>query len=196
MSVDWLTRIGAWLYGIKGDELVQLEEAMPGLARLGNLAKEADPVLKQGLRWYASAAPIIDEALPLIDELLPLIKTAAPIVEQARGEIEDLLPVYNTVLDILSRHRIAGTDGTRELEYTLQSAYPPNRSDPEVIKSVRATLSAAEVRHLQKRLKVTDDGIFGPKSLQAVKDFQSRNGLTVDGFPGKVTKAVMEALAQ
>ncbi len=35
------------------------------------------------------------------------------------------------------------------------------------------------------------EGIFGPRTLSAVKQFQSQNGLTVDGIVGKQTAAVV-----
>lgn len=195
MSWDWLTRMGAWIYGIKGEELNKIEGALPGLKRLLELAKEANPLLKQGIAWYGRAQPLIQEALPLVEEIIPLLNSAAPIIERARLEVEELEPVFDTVLDILNRHRIAGTNGARELKYTLQSAYPPTRSDDEIITSVRSVLSAAEVRHVQQLLKLTPaDGIFGTQTLQAVKAFQRSHSLVVDGFPGKVTRAVLEAV--
>lgn len=37
------------------------------------------------------------------------------------------------------------------------------------------------------------DGIIGPKSIVAVKAFQSAKGLTVDGIPGPITKGALQA---
>jgi peptidoglycan hydrolase-like protein with peptidoglycan-binding domain len=36
------------------------------------------------------------------------------------------------------------------------------------------------------------DGIFGPETLQAVKDFQKASGLVVDGVVGRATLAELE----
>lgn len=49
-----------------------------------------------------------------------------------------------------------------------------------------------EVKELQKILnqsgyKLTEDGIFGANTQKAVKDYQTKNGLTVDGIVGKNT---------
>ena len=54
-----------------------------------------------------------------------------------------------------------------------------------------------EVRQIQEKLKRwgyyngTVDGIFGSKTLAAVKSFQKKNGLTVDGIAGPKTLAAM-----
>lgn len=40
----------------------------------------------------------------------------------------------------------------------------------------------SEVRTLQSKLNLTEDGIFGPKTEEAVKDFQKKNNLIVDGI--------------
>ena len=54
-----------------------------------------------------------------------------------------------------------------------------------------------EVKQIQTKLKNWGyytgeiDGIFGSKTLQAVKDFQANNGLTVDGIVGEQTLAAL-----
>jgi hypothetical protein len=50
------------------------------------------------------------------------------------------------------------------------------------------------VRTLQEFLKITVDGDFGPKTESAVKAFQKKTGLTVDGIVGRNTWAVMGIL--
>ena len=55
----------------------------------------------------------------------------------------------------------------------------------------------SEVRQIQEKLKRWGyydgdvDGIFGSKTLQAVKDFQKKNGLTVDGYVGAETTELL-----
>ena len=48
-----------------------------------------------------------------------------------------------------------------------------------------------EVKRLQKTLGITSDGSFGPKTEQALKDFQSKNCLTVDGRSGPQTRSTL-----
>lgn len=57
--------------------------------------------------------------------------------------------------------------------------------------------SGSEVRQIQTKLKSWGyytgnvDGIYGTKTVNAVKYFQRRNGLTADGIAGKQTLAAM-----
>lgn len=57
--------------------------------------------------------------------------------------------------------------------------------------------SGSEVKQIQTRLKNwgyytgTVDGIYGSKTVSAVKYFQRKNGLTVDGIAGKATLAAI-----
>lgn len=49
--------------------------------------------------------------------------------------------------------------------------------------------TGGDVREVQKRLGVDDDGVFGPKTKAAVRAFQHRKGLVVDGVVGPRTAA-------
>jgi len=57
--------------------------------------------------------------------------------------------------------------------------------------------SGEEVRQIQQKLKAwgyyngSIDGIFGSKTLEAVKSFQRKNGLTADGIVGSKTLAAL-----
>ena len=44
-----------------------------------------------------------------------------------------------------------------------------------------------EVKVLQEKLNLKEDGVFGPLTEEAVKDFQRSNGLEVDGIVGANT---------
>lgn len=51
----------------------------------------------------------------------------------------------------------------------------------------------ADVVTLQKKLNLQADGIFGPLTEEAVKEFQKANGLTADGIVGNSTWAKLGA---
>lgn len=57
--------------------------------------------------------------------------------------------------------------------------------------------TGGEVKELQRRLKQWGyysgpvDGVYGPKTVEAVKYFQRKNGLTADGIAGKSTFAAL-----
>lgn len=48
-----------------------------------------------------------------------------------------------------------------------------------------------EVKQLQKKLNLLDDGIFGPLTEEAVRAFQKSKGLTADGIVGPKTWAAL-----
>lgn len=58
---------------------------------------------------------------------------------------------------------------------------------------LRQGSTGGEVKEVQRRLKQWGyysgavDGIYGPKTVEAVKYFQRKNGLTADGIAGKAT---------
>ncbi len=62
---------------------------------------------------------------------------------------------------------------------------------------LRQGSSGGEVKEVQRRLKNWGyyfgevDGIYGPATVAAVKSFQRKNGLTVDGIAGKATFAAL-----
>lgn len=63
--------------------------------------------------------------------------------------------------------------------------------------TIRYSMQGKEVKWLQWQLnrqgaKLVVDGIFGRKTLEAVKQFQTKNGLVVDGIVGKLTKAALK----
>jgi hypothetical protein len=56
--------------------------------------------------------------------------------------------------------------------------------------SVRSPLlSGSDVKHVQSRLHVTTDGLYGPNTASAVRAFQHSHGLAVDGMVGPQTAA-------
>ena len=46
----------------------------------------------------------------------------------------------------------------------------------------------AAVKRLQRRLRISADGVFGAQTERAVRRFQRRNGLVADGIVGPITR--------
>jgi peptidoglycan hydrolase-like protein with peptidoglycan-binding domain len=59
---------------------------------------------------------------------------------------------------------------------------------------LRKGLSGEPVKRLQEKLGLTADGVFGPKTEDAVEAFQKANGLVVDGIAGPDTFTKMGLL--
>jgi peptidoglycan hydrolase-like protein with peptidoglycan-binding domain len=58
-------------------------------------------------------------------------------------------------------------------------------------KKTRAVAPGVSVAAVQEALGITADGVFGPQTRRAVKQFQRANGLTVDGIVGPQTLAAL-----
>lgn len=65
----------------------------------------------------------------------------------------------------------------------------PGAEAPKVVVKplLRLHSSGDSVKDLQRRLNITVDGAFGPKTLAAVKAFQTSRGLVADGVVGPYT---------
>lgn len=61
-------------------------------------------------------------------------------------------------------------------------------------KTLRLGSTGFEVKMLQTKLGITADGIFGKKTLQAVKDFQTAHQLVPDGIVGRLTNNVLNSI--
>lgn len=60
------------------------------------------------------------------------------------------------------------------------------------MKKLRKGSRGEEVKTLQRALHLYEDGIFGDLTEEAVKELQSKNGLTADGIVGARTWAVLQ----
>ncbi len=59
--------------------------------------------------------------------------------------------------------------------------------------TIRKGSRGNDVKHLQTYLHLMPDGIFGPLTEEAVKEFQKSHGLVADGIVGAKTWAIIEA---
>jgi len=107
---------------------------------------------------------------------------------QYRGEIEALLPQVNkaveTTFELVPQVR------------ALLQKIAPEFFAPATRQQAEPTF---DVRWLQTSLQQRGfdpgpiDGRFGPRTVEAVKQFQAANGLVVDGMPGVATEAALFA---
>lgn len=63
-----------------------------------------------------------------------------------------------------------------------------NISPTPVQRTLRYGMRGDDVKKLQKALNIKVDGVFGVKTEKAVKEFQKKNKLTIDGLVGKQTR--------
>lgn len=91
-------------------------------------------------------------------------------------------------------HIVIVTDGEKPI-----NGNPDNHNPyPEPVKNVRRNTRGNDARWLQVELnrkgyKLAVDGIAGSKTIDALIDFQSKNGLTPDGICGKLSRAALTA---
>lgn len=80
----------------------------------------------------------------------------------------------------------------------MEAAYRRHSGGKKSPIILRFGATGAEVKTLQRALRLRDDGVFGRETEAAVKEFQLRSGLTVDGVVGfktweRITTYVSEA---
>jgi hypothetical protein len=83
----------------------------------------------------------------------------------------------------------------------LSAAAVPALADPGASASGGASASSevivkrgdrgSAVVAIQRELRITADGVFGPMTERAVKSFQRRHGLVPDGIVGPLTRAAL-----
>lgn len=88
--------------------------------------------------------------------------------------------------------RYNGSGQVAEYARRMEAAYRRHagQASPVVL---RAGDRGAAVAELQRALGVSDDGVFGPATLAAVRAFQAHKGLAVDGIVGAMTWAALQA---
>ena len=101
----------------------------------------------------------------------------------------------NSVLKYIRDYNLTQYDGEASPDPVDMGACPYEY--PAI--TIKYTMQGSEVKWLQWMLNrhgynLQIDGIFGPKTLEAVKDFQKKHDLVVDGLVGKKTKAALKGL--
>jgi Meckel syndrome type 1 protein len=85
--------------------------------------------------------------------------------------------------------QVAGAKTSSQRSEVAQSS-PANRAiaSPRTLDvALQAGSTGTRVAQLQQLLAIDADGVFGPRTEQAVRDYQARAGLAVDGIVGQST---------
>jgi peptidoglycan hydrolase-like protein with peptidoglycan-binding domain len=77
--------------------------------------------------------------------------------------------------------------GTAPAGHTALAAFHPAAKPLSVAERIEKGLPVEAVRRLQLALRIEDDGVFGPQTTAALRDFQREHHLTVDGIAGPQT---------
>jgi len=101
----------------------------------------------------------------------------------------------NSVLSYIEKYNLTQYDKEASLDPVDMGVCPYEY--PAI--TIKYTMQGSEVKWLQWMLNrhgynLQIDGIYGPKTLEAVKDFQKNHHLVVDSLVGKKTKAALKAL--
>lgn len=131
-------------------------------------------------------------ATPVSDAVSVSQATATPYAPLSQGPI---LPVGTNVPGVGMVYAPPGSITAAPNGGVMQPA--PIVVSPTGVSSV-AIGTTKDVQHALNTLgyaspPLTEDGILGPITIAAIKSFQSKNGLVVDGNAGPATKAALSA---
>jgi N-acetylmuramoyl-L-alanine amidase len=142
------------------DGLIKTDFNAKQFATLRNLADLIDAVYKNIVHYHGHCE-VANKACPVFD--------------------------YKAVLGLDAhgyRNHTGNSSATAEV---LTPAAVPETKNPISRRVLQKTLSGVDVAWVQRRLGVKDDGDFGHFTDDAVRAYQKKNGLRVDGIVGKNT---------
>jgi hypothetical protein len=99
----------------------------------------------------------------------------APLVTPVDAPVQEM-PAHSTVAEPVT-----------EPKPDAVATPAPVAAAPKARATLKVGSKGADVKYLQKKLKITADGDFGPNTKNAVAAFQKKNGLTADGIVGPNT---------
>lgn len=98
-----------------------------------------------------------------------------------------------TQRDRIRNHYLALRRSVLKTDFALGMPVPRSLDDLPIgqPQTLRSGARGDDVRTLQRELQIAADGLFGPKTEEAVILYQGEHGLTVDGVVGPRTWAVL-----
>jgi murein L,D-transpeptidase YcbB/YkuD len=124
--------------------------------------------------------PIIFRAINAAPQIQEAIRIGTPIVKAVEENAGDLLPLLGQI----GKQKFPGID-----DRFAAAAAASTMSDPVRVKWLQTALNA-----LGANPPLDVDGEYGPKTIEAVTQFQKTHGLVVDGWVGDATHVALQLL--
>jgi len=111
-------------------------------------------------------------------------------------EFKKIIEAANWRLDLPLKVR--GLDITEEILLNGEPVRPSAAENERNLRLTRPFMEGEDVREIQEALNrianagVTTDGVFGPRTEKAIRDFQTKEGLIADGIVGSATRAALD----
>lgn len=168
MSLNFLTRWGMRLFGLSPEKF---ENALPAVAKIVADYQAAEPDIKAAIdMWNNKIKPLVDRNRPRLEDAMKEIDLAMPAIQEA--------------LKLVGANRDAGKPMATAVHATQQA--------------LKAATPGTTAKWLQQTLTklgyaVHADGVYGQETRAAVERFQRDHKLTIDGWSGSETTAMLHS---
>lgn len=130
---------------------------------------------------WSTLLPLIVGAVSTVKQILDIATSNADIVQKIKAGV----PALAGLLQTLGAELFPNAKKELQIAAGAMAAF-----DPDVTKWVQGALNVV----LEPTPGLEVDGIYGPKTRAAVELLQQKNGLTVDGWAGNITQALISGL--
>lgn len=125
-----------------------------------------------------------------------------PLILKYAGPVEEAIATAASNLDLVSKIKSLSAPLASLVEGIGSSLFPKAAPELHVAAGIIASFDGNFTKWLQGSLNtylslnppLVVDGIYGPKTVAAVEQFQTKIGLRVDGFAGQITEAALRGL--
>ena len=158
--------------------------AAAGVRARRSLISTAIPDLDAPAEYLPLAA---SSARDLSDEELWDLSLACARAKRSAAE-KGLLQQARAASAPLVVAAVAGLTAAQGTAHPRAASTEASQTDRKLLKRGSR---GSDVKKVQRALGLPADGIFGPQTRAAVREFQARNGLAVDGIVGPQTRAAL-----